>query len=105
MAGMHTNGPDYTTSDVYISQEHLGICSLCRNYTDLRMGFCFECATDGERRAAQRSVAGHLARSFVCLWRGHWESARICRAWAWERLTRTGDYAPGGTFEREYGKF
>lgn len=89
---------------VYISQEQIGRCSRCRSLTDLREGFCFDCATEGERRAAHRTVVQHVGRSFyAALYERDLTSARIFLRWAWERLTRTGDYKPGGEFESQYG--
>ena len=90
-------------SGLYVSRENMGRCGRCKEYTDLRLGFCFDCATSAEKRAAQRSVAQHVVTGVGFLGRRRWTNARICFAWAWERLSRTGDYAPGGEFEREYG--
>jgi len=88
---------------IYISQEQMGRCKRCGCYDDLRMGTCFDCADAAERRAAQRSAGQHIGMGFRLLREARWTSARICFLWAWERWTRTGDYAPGGVFEREYG--
>ena len=88
---------------MYVIQEQLGRCARCRQYSDLRYGYCFDCADAGERRAATRTVAQHLGKGGAHLWRRRWTNARIDFQWAWERLTRTGDYAPGGEFERQYG--
>jgi hypothetical protein len=35
--------------------------------------------------------------------RGYWFNAKCDLSWAFERLFRCGDYAPGGYFEREHG--
>lgn len=78
-------------------------CAGCGNADELRMGFCWDCACAGEERAARRSVFQHLLQAASKASRGHWTEARICLSWAWERLTRTGDYKPGGEFERQYG--
>ena len=86
--------------NAYISQEQMGICRRCKDWTDLRLGFCFECADAGERRAAKRTVAQHIAKGAGQLWRGYRTEARISFQWAWERLTATGDYKPGGEFSR-----
>lgn len=87
----------------YISTDQMGTCAGCRNWDDLRMGFCFDCATDGERRAAHRSVVRHLIAGARHVTLRRFTAARIAFSWTWERLTGTGDYAPNGEFEREYG--
>lgn len=71
-------------------------CAGCGQDDELRMGYCFDCASAGEERALRRSVPGHLAKALWNAARCRWGNARIDLAWAWERLTRTGDYAPGG---------
>ena len=98
------DNPPPDLAGVYISQEQLGSCQRCGKITDLRLGHCFDCATDGERKAAQRTVAQHVGRSFYAAFY-EWDltSARIFLRWAWERFTRAGDYKPGGEFERQYG--
>lgn len=79
-------------------------CSVCgAEDDDLRFGVCFACAEAGERRAAQRTVRQHLGTAVRNLWRGKLTYARYDLTWAWQRLTKTGDYAPGGTFEQDYG--
>jgi hypothetical protein len=63
---------------------------------------CFECASNGERRAAESTAAQHLKAAVKNA--AHWNSEwRFDLKWAWERATKTGDYAPGGYFEREHG--
>lgn len=81
-------------------------CVCCRQEADdLRGGVCWDCATDGEREAAGFSVLRHLWEAARRLPQPRrWWAARISVAWAWDRLTRTGYYAPGGIFEREYGR-
>lgn len=75
-------------------------CSVCgSDDTDTRMGVCFDCATAGEARAARRGVLGHIWRGIDAAMHAEWWVARICFRWAWERLTKTGDYAPGGEFD------
>lgn len=81
-----------------------GICAGCQKHDDLRMGFCFDCASSGEKRAANRSVPEHLAHAWRNARDGDYHFMKIDLRWAWERLTRSGDYAVGGYFEREYGK-
>jgi hypothetical protein len=73
------------------------ICAGCGKDEDCRFGFCFDCATAGEERAARRTVLQHLSRGFKNLSTGS-NNARFDFQWAWERLTRTGDYAPDGAF-------
>jgi hypothetical protein len=76
------------------------VCVGCGREDDLRFGFCFYCASAGELRAARRTVFGHSCRGLKNLLRGRWWQARMDFSWAYERLTRTGDYQPGGEFER-----
>jgi hypothetical protein len=76
-------------------------CACCGEPEELRMGFCFDCATKGEERAAKRSVLQHVAKGVRHIFTGHYTNARIDFSWAWERLTRTGDYKPGGEFDRQ----
>ena len=77
-------------------------CNFCGSKdSDLRMGCCFDCATSGEERAARRSVRQHLAKAFTNARKGFWDNARIDLRWAFERLTRTGDYAPDGYFDHQ----
>lgn len=71
---------------------------------DTRLGFCFDCASAGERRAAERTILQHVAHGFGRVLRGRFDfGTKMDFVWAWERLTRTGDYRSGGVFEREYG--
>ena len=87
------------------SNGRTGICACCsRPDSDMREGFCFDCATIGERRALRRTVAQHVGWFARHALKFQWSSARIDLAWAWERLTRTGDYAPGGYAEQEIGR-
>lgn len=74
-------------------------CANCHRDDELRFGICFDCATAGEARAARRTVPQHLAAMFRNLSRGS-RNAKYDFKWAWERLTRTGDYALRGYFER-----
>lgn len=90
--------------DVYISADQMGTCKGCRKYDDLRMGYCFDCADAGERRAAERTVLQHITEGAGQFGRGYRTEARISFQWAWERLTRTGDYKPGGEFEHYFRK-
>lgn len=80
-----------------------GPCSACGEIEELRYGCCFDCACAAEERAARRSVLEHLSRGLVRVLRGDFSfSTRVDFAWAWERLTKTGDYAPGGEFDSQY---
>lgn len=79
-------------------------CVSCGRDEELRMGVCWECANDGERTAAARSVFGHIGHAISRMARGRFDfGTKTDLQWAWERLTGTGDYAPGGSFERDYG--
>lgn len=72
-------------------------CFGCGASRDLRGGFCFDCASAGEARAARRTVVQHICVGFRNL-RKRNGCAKYDFQWAWERLTKTGDYAPGGYF-------
>jgi hypothetical protein len=74
-------------------------CVKCGNADELRLGFCFDCAASGEERAACRTVLQHLSKMLFNLRQGRWENARYDLSWAWQRLTRTGDYRAGGYFD------
>jgi hypothetical protein len=76
------------------------LCKGCGQPEELRLGFCFDCAAAGEARAAKRSVVQHLGRGVRNLLKRN-PNWRYDFAWARERLTKTGDYAPGDYFERE----
>ena len=74
-------------------------CSSCGNETELRFGVCYDCATSAEERASKRTVLQHVARAFREAARGERDYFRYCMRWAWQRATRTGDYADGGYFD------
>lgn len=83
-------------------------CRGCGKDDDLRFGYCFDCASKGEERAAKRRVYQHLwcgvkKLAKVSRWRssGHWFEVKCDLTWAWQRLTGTGDYATNGTFDFE----
>lgn len=79
-------------------------CESCKQPEDTRFGCCWDCATAAEKKAAQRSVLHHFGRGLLGVLRLRWGFAtRLNFVWAWERLTETGDYAPGGEFEQRYG--
>lgn len=77
------------------------ICHGCGKDDELRLGFCFDCASSGEARAAKRTVVQHIAKAATLLPKRKWEFAWFEATWAWQRLWRIGDYADGGTFDRE----
>lgn len=68
---------------------------------ELRGGWCWDCANGGERKLANRSVVQHLLNGayHVATWR--WFYASVDFTYAWQRLTRTGDYKSGGYLERQ----
>lgn len=77
-------------------------CIFClAKDVETRMGCCFDCATRGEDRAARRTVVQHIGKGLLNVARGRWGNARFDFRWSWERLTRTGDYAPNGYFDRQ----
>lgn len=74
-------------------------CNYCgKDDDDLRMGCCWDCASEGEARAARRTVLQHLGQACRNIWAGNFCVVRVDLRWAWERLTKTGDYAPDGYF-------
>lgn len=75
------------------------ICKGCGSNTELRLGFCFVCASKGEQRSAQRTVRQHLRKAMHNARIKRWDYVRYDLSWAWQRLTRTGDYAKRGYFE------
>lgn len=77
------------------------VCKGCGKEEELRMGFCFDCAFKGEARAAKRTVEQHLEKALEKVRSGNTENAKYDIRWALERLTLTGDYADGGTFDQE----
>lgn len=77
------------------------VCKGCGKDEELRLGYCFDCATSGEERAAKRSVEEHLRNGLKNLKEGKNENGRYDFEWALERLTLTGHYADGGIFDQE----
>lgn len=73
-------------------------CDYCGKEDELRFGCCFDCASDGEARAARRTVVQHIGKMFRNLWKRN-GNAKYDFKWALERLTKTGDYKPGGYFD------
>jgi hypothetical protein len=76
----------------------MAICKGCKSDTELRLGFCFDCASRGEQRAAQRTVLQHVAKALHNARINRWNYVRYDLTWAWQRLTHTGDYAKRGYF-------
>lgn len=80
-----------------------GPCVSCGAMDETRMGVCWDCACAGEEKAARRSVMQHVFHGLGKVVRGRFDfGTRMDFTWAWERLTKTGDYAPGGEFDRQY---
>lgn len=75
-------------------------CNGCGADDEVRLGFCFDCANAGEVRAAKMSVLQHLSKAITNARRGAWWNAKIDVKWAYERLTRTGDYRRDGYFDK-----
>ena len=81
--------------------QKFGQCAFCGKFTlDLAYQCCFKCATEGEKRAACRSVWGHFRTCMRHVMLRRWFYARCDAKWALMRLTRTGDYAKGGYFDQ-----
>lgn len=71
-------------------------CRVCGSGDDdLRMGVCFDCATAGDLRLGRRSTLQHWTHGVGSLAQGIWWRARMDFKMGWERLTRSGEYAPG----------
>lgn len=70
------------------------ICRKCGREDELRFGYCFECASEGDMRLGKRTVVQHLVHSLKWLRKGDWQYFKIDVKCAWERLTRTGHYGP-----------
>lgn len=85
--------------DVYVVADNMGRCRGCKKWDDLRHGYCFDCASEGDLRLGRRSVLQHLVKAIGHAARGYWWNAKIDVKCAWERLTRTGEYAPGREWE------
>lgn len=85
--------------EVVTGEPGFGSCSTCSETHELRMGVCFDCANSGEIRSAKRTVTQHLLKCARNLSARKFEFARYDITWAWQRLTKTGDYEPGGYFD------
>lgn len=76
-------------------------CQVCGSGdSDLRMGVCFDCATAGDIRLAKRSTLQHWRHGAYSLFCGVWWRARMDFRMGWERIWRTGEYAPGREWEQ-----
>ena len=75
-------------------------CSFCGAVTDdVRYGACFDCASAGDQRLGRRTTLQHWTHAIGSLWERKWWRAKIDLKCGWERLTRSGEYAPGGEWE------
>lgn len=71
-------------------------CRVCNIDTDdLRGGVCFDCATEGDIRLARRSTLQHWLHGLSALFGGVWWMAKMDFRMGWERVRRSGEYAPG----------
>lgn len=77
------------------------ICKGCGKDEELRLGFCFDCASSGEHRLAKRTVLQHIAHSYKNLRHGWWWEFRCDWRMAFQRLFRVGDYKKDGYFDLE----
>jgi len=75
------------------------ICKGCGADDELRMGYCFECASAGDVRLAKRKTWQHWLKGVSHLLRGYWWNAKTDFKCGWERIWRTGEYAPGREWE------
>ena len=78
----------------------MAICKKCSADTELCFGFCFDCASDGELRAARRTVVEHIAAAIFNARNRQWKYVRYDLRWATQRLFRRGDYARDGYFDQ-----
>lgn len=76
-------------------------CHGCGRDEELRLGYCFDCAISGERRAAHRTVLQHLKQAFSNATKRYWFGVKCDLKWAAQRMLRVGDYAKGGYFDSE----
>ena len=79
----------------------MNICRICNNQEELQLGICFDCAFQGEERAARRTVFQHLRKAFFNLRHSYFQYVRFDLTWAWQRLTRAGDYTKNGYFDQQ----
>lgn len=78
-------------------------CRGCGVFDELRGGWCWDCASRGELKRARWTVLQQVKSGLAHLRTRHWFEAKCDFRWAWQRFTRTGDYAPGGYLDQEYG--
>lgn len=76
-------------------------CDGCGLIRELRYGYCFDCANNGEERAAKRTVIQHLKKCFEHIKSMDFELAKYDFTWAVMRATRTGDYSKDGYFDKQ----
>lgn len=77
------------------------ICKGCGREDELRRGFCWDCANNGERKAACRTVLQHMGKALVNARLGRWDYMRCDLKWAISRVFRIGNYKTGGYFDKE----
>lgn len=81
-----------------------GACTKCGHVGERRGGICWACANAGELKAFKRTCPQHLLAAARNVLIGRFDYAKFDLRWCVGRLTRTGDYKPGGYFEREHGR-
>jgi hypothetical protein len=74
-------------------------CLGCGKDDDLALGYCYDCAHNGERRLACRTVCQHMAKGITHAFKRQWWYARLDFKLAFQRLLRIGDYKRGGYFD------
>jgi hypothetical protein len=79
----------------------MSICNGCGRNDDLRLGYCFSCATEAEVRVAKRSTLRHIFNGLRNLASLNFTYAKYDLQWAFERFTRTGDYKKDGYFDSQ----
>lgn len=72
------------------------ICNGCGKDGELRMGWCFACASAGDTRLGSRTVLQHVRHSLQSAFRGQWWHAKVDLKCAWKRATKTGNYGLNG---------
>lgn len=76
-------------------------CSVCGyGDGDTRMGVCFDCATAGDIRLAKKSTLQHWSHGLGSVFHGVWWRARMDFRMGWQRIRRTGEYAPGREWDQ-----
>jgi hypothetical protein len=77
------------------------VCKICKRDEELRLDVCFDCANDGERVAANRTVLQHVKKAIANTFKRQFEFAKYDISWAWQRLRKKGDYSEGGYFDNQ----